>query len=303
MTVSSPSTVPAVSPPVASAEDPFRYGWRFVRRVGPDGKEDLEQVPLTLEDVLHPQEDDVIPENSWQEQERGDLARIFRLRLPRAGGNLVLSDCIINWGVPGIRNHSPDVSVFTDIVRPQPEPIGTFDLVASGGRCRLAVEIVSPHTRVNDVERKFDHYYRVGVPLYVIVDWERLDGPRQLRGYQRTATGYDPIPLTAQGQLPLPFLGLNLGLVDDQVVCYDAQTGAVVGDYIQVSQALQQEAAARQAAEAQARREAAARQAAEEQARREAEARQSEAAARQAAEDRLRELEAELRRLRGEGPG
>jgi hypothetical protein len=44
------------------APNPFRYGWRFVRRTAEDGTESLDQVPLTLEDVLHPQENDVIPE-------------------------------------------------------------------------------------------------------------------------------------------------------------------------------------------------------------------------------------------------
>jgi hypothetical protein len=41
-------------------DDPFRYGWRYVKRVLPDGTVDLEQMPLTLEDVLHPQEEDHI---------------------------------------------------------------------------------------------------------------------------------------------------------------------------------------------------------------------------------------------------
>jgi Uma2 family endonuclease len=282
MTVSSPSTVPDAPVPAPPAADPFRYGWRYVRRVGPDGREGLEQVPLTSEDVLHPQEGDVIPERPIQERERRYLSDVFNRRLPAAAGNLVLSDCLVNWGVPGIRNHSPDVSVFTDLERPPSKDIGTFDLVASGGRCRLAIEIVSPDTRDNDVVRKFDEYYRAGVPLYVIVDQEREHGPRQLRGYQQTPTGYQPIPPDAHGRLPLPFLGLSLGLVDDRLVCDDAQTGAVIGDYTAVDEA-------RVAAEAQARCEA--------------EARQSESAARQAAEARLRELEAELRRLRGAGPG
>jgi hypothetical protein len=39
-------------------EDPFRYGWRSVRRVRPNGVPEYEQVPLTLEDILHPQEGD-----------------------------------------------------------------------------------------------------------------------------------------------------------------------------------------------------------------------------------------------------
>jgi Uma2 family endonuclease len=266
-----------------------------VRRVGPDGQEVWEDVPLTLEDVLHPQENDVIPENSVQTKERVYLFDIFGQRLPREAGNLVLSDTLVNWGVPGIRNHSPDISVFTGLVQPPPERIGVFDLRASGGSCRLAIEIVSPDTRDNDVLYKLDEYYRAGVPLYVIVDQEREDGPRQLRGFRPGPDGYVPIPLDEHGRLPLPFLGLHLGLRDDQVVCYDMQTGAEIGDYRQVIEARQREAEAREAAEAQARREAKAREAAEAQARREAEARQ-------AAEARLQELEAELRRSRGEGP-
>ncbi len=305
------SSIPAaasVPPRKPSDDNPFRYGWRYVRRVGPDGREDLEQVPLTLEDVLHPQEGDVIPERAIQERERRYLADLCEVRLPPEGGNLVLSDCLVNWGVPGIRNHSPDVSVFTGLLHPPPENFGIFDLVASGGRCRLAVEIVSPDTRNNDVVFKLDEYYRAGVPVYVIIDQKREDGPRELRGYQAGPAGYEPIPLDAHGRLPLPFLGLSLGMRDNRLVCYDAQTGAEVGNYRQTveaqqaaeaqarqeAEARQREAEARQAAEAQARREAEARQAAEVQAQREAEARQ-------AAEARLQELEAELRRLRGEG--
>jgi Uma2 family endonuclease len=295
MSVINPPTTPPFPPPSPPENDPFRYGWRFVRKIGPDGREDLEQVPLTLEDVLHPQEDDQIPENDVQDEERGDFARILRLRWPREQGNRVFSGCIVNWGVPGIRNHSPDVSMFTGIVWWQPEPIGIFDLAASGGRCRMALEIVSPDTRVNDVERKFDEYYRAGVPLFVIVDQKREGGPRELFGYRWTPTGYEPIPLDAQGRLPLPDLGISLGLRDNRLVYFDTQTGADIGTYAQVAEAYQAaEAQARQEAEAR-QREVEARQAAEAQAQREAEARH-------AVEARLQELEAELRRLRGQGP-
>jgi colicin import membrane protein len=288
MTVTSSVPASPLPPWTLPADDPFRYGWRFVRRIGPDGREELEQVPLTLEDVLHPQVDDVIPERPIHERDRRYLADVFNYRLPRAAGNRVLSDCIVNWGVPGIRNHSPDISVFTGLRQQPPENVGIFDLVASGGRCRLAVEIVSPDARTNDVDIKVDEYFRAGVPLYVIVDQERENGPRQLLGYRPGPAGYERIPLNAEGRLPLADLGLCLALRDERLVCFDAQTGAVIGDYDEVVKA-------RQAAEAQARQEADARQAAETRARQEADARQ-------AAETRLQELEAELRRLRGEGP-
>jgi hypothetical protein len=40
--------------PSGPEPDPFRYGWRYVKRVGPDGQETLDQIPLSLEDVLFP---------------------------------------------------------------------------------------------------------------------------------------------------------------------------------------------------------------------------------------------------------
>lgn len=49
------TTTPASAPGAPPADDPFRYGWRFVPRPTPDNPHHLEQVPLTLEDVLHPE--------------------------------------------------------------------------------------------------------------------------------------------------------------------------------------------------------------------------------------------------------
>src|SRR4051812_27662294 len=75
-----PSPAPAPPPPPAQ-EDPFRFGWRFVKRQRPDGSEELVQVPLTLEDVLHPEEGDHIPEDDLHSVERRYLAEIFQDRL------------------------------------------------------------------------------------------------------------------------------------------------------------------------------------------------------------------------------
>ena len=60
MTHLKPNLTRARAPRTAPADDPFRYGWRFVPRPTPDDPHHLEQVPLTLEDVLHPEVGDVI---------------------------------------------------------------------------------------------------------------------------------------------------------------------------------------------------------------------------------------------------
>jgi hypothetical protein len=56
-------TIASTKPVLAAddlAGDPFCYGWRVVPRPTSDNPHHLEQVPLTLEDVLHPEVGDFI---------------------------------------------------------------------------------------------------------------------------------------------------------------------------------------------------------------------------------------------------
>jgi Uma2 family endonuclease len=166
----------------------------------------------------------------------------------------VLSDCLVDWGVPGLRNHSPDLSVFKGVRDPEWEG-GLFRVAEHGARPVLVIEVVSPddaapRVRDNDVVIKVDHYYRAGVPLYAIIDQEEEGGPRRLLGYRRGRRGYVRLPPDEQGRLPLGPVGLLLGLRANQAVCYDAQTGEEILDFTGMAQARAAEAQARQAAEA-----------------------------------------------------
>jgi Uma2 family endonuclease len=217
------------SPPSAPPEQEFPYGWRYVKRVGADGSEDFDRVPLTLEDVLHPQEGDVIPESTDHDAICTYLAITFRDRqlAPGLAFAFVAHDLLVNWGVAGIRNHSPDLALFAGLSR-DPTPTGLLDLQAFNGRCELALEVVSPHTRNNDVVEKFAHYHAIGIPLYVIIDQHREGGPRTVRAYRLTAAGYVEVAPDPQGRVALPPLGLLLGIRDDRAVCFDAATGEEV---------------------------------------------------------------------------
>jgi colicin import membrane protein len=313
--------VPPLPPtPPQQDETPF-YGWRYLRRRDADGREYLEEVPLTLEDVLYPQEGDEKPMRPQHQIECAYLANVLRTRFAGDSSMAVLSDCLIDWGVADQRNHEPDVAVFREVRIPPDPQAGTFDLRASGGRVVLTVEVVSPDTRANDVERKPVDYHRLGIPLYVLIDQQRKHGARHLHGYRWTPSGYEELPLDAGGRLLVAPVGLQLALEDGWLACYDAATGERLGDYQEIAEALQEERTARQAAEEGQRQEAVARQAAVEGQRQEAVARQvaeegqrqeiaarqiaeegqrQEIAARQVAEERLRQLEEELRHLRGE---
>ena len=324
MTTATPQPVPLTD----ADADPFRYGWRLVPRPTPDNPHHFEQVPLTLDDVLHPEVGDFIVHSDLHETDRMYLTAVLRARLEESGAAIVLSDVRIAWDVPDLRPHGPDVMVIPGIVERQ--DWSTFDVAVEGARPALIIEITSPETRENDLEIKVDHYARAGVPQYVIVDNQSRRGARRLRllDYRLVDGVYRLHPPDAAERVYLVIADLWLGIEGDHVVCYD-EHGAAFGDYATVvrrakeaERRARREAAAREAearlraaAEEQARREAeraqreaAAREAearlraaAEEQARQEAAAREAEARLRHAAEARLRALEEELRRLRGEG--
>jgi Uma2 family endonuclease len=216
----------------------FRYGWRFVPRVLPDGRTELERVPLTLEDVLHPKEGDVIPERTLHEKERAYLAGVFRSRPPAEPVVHVTFDCLIDWGVEGLRDTSPDVAVFAGLREGPDLDAGTFHLLPSGGRCLLTVELVSPDTRENDVVRKVEEYYQAGVPLYLIVDQEREGGPRRLIVYRSGPQRFEEVPLDEHGRFRLAAFQLWVSVREGRVVCHDVETGRELGDYAQISREL-----------------------------------------------------------------
>lgn len=239
------------------ATDPYRYGWRYVRRELPDGGEEWDQVPLTLEDVLHPQEGDFIVQTELHHRVTTYLYNVLRARLASNPGAVVLSDCRIAWDVPELRPLGPDIAVIFGVR--ERRNWGTFDVARAGASPALVIEVTSPETRALDLVAKLDAYDLAGVPLYVVIDITERRGQRvpRLLGYRRTPTVYAAVAPDERGWLWLEPVRLWLGVDGEQVVCYD-ETGAAIEDYVAV------------------------------------------AAARAEAEARVRELEAELRRLRGD---
>lgn len=222
--------------------DPFRFGWRYVQQIGRNGAKQRVRVPLTLDDVLHPQEGDHIPDNSQQGRDCNYLYGVLKWRLANHSHVVVFTDCLINWGVRGLRNHSPDISVFDGVGDPQ-RIWRTFRVARERARPLLAIEIVSPdahdkQARDNDVVTKVREYYRAGVPLYVLVDQEHVDGPRRIVGYRRGAHKYVRLPLDERGRVRLSPVRLRMGLHEERVVCWDADTDKEIPDFTQMAQAL-----------------------------------------------------------------
>jgi Uma2 family endonuclease len=261
--------------------DPFRYGWRYIAHPLPDGGARYEQVPLALEDVLHPREGDFIVQNERHHRRCTYLYDVARAQLAEDPTAVVLSDVRIAWPVEPPKAHGPDLTVIFGVR--EHKPWGTFDVAAEGARPSLIIEVTSPETAHLDRGVKRDEYAEVGVPLYVIVDTVVEHGISRLRllGYTLTPAGYQPLPPDERGRLWLAPLRAWLGIADNEIVCYDEE-GNPLGDYTTLATSLRAETTARLAAEERVAREAEARAEAERRAR--------------DAEARLRELEVLLRK-------
>ncbi len=238
--------------------DRFPYGWRYVERVAPDGTVTFDRIPLTLEDVAHPQEGDQVTHSDLHQRICAYLYNVLRSVLASIPGAVVLHDVRIAWDLPDLKAHGPDLAVIFGVR--EPKNWSTFDVAIEGVRPTLIIEVTSPEMRVIDLMIKLDEYDLAGVEFYVIVDVVQRRGqvaPRLL-GYRRTPTVYGVLSPDAQGRLWIEPLQIWLGVQEQAVICHDA-SGKPIGDYPDLQAALM------------------------------------------TAEQRIAALEAELRRLRGEG--
>ncbi len=272
-------TPPIISPVADTPEyDPYRYGWRYVSRTLPDGNEIRERVPLTLEDILHPQEGDFRVHNQDHERFCIYLYYVFEASIANDPAAVVLHDVRVAWANPNIDPHGPDIAVIFGVREQQ--NWSTFDEKKEGTKPSLIVEVTSPQTRSTDLVDKFGEYGQAGVPYYVIIDSQIGQGvnTRRLLGYQLTSTGYVALPLNEHDRIWLASVRLWLGLHKNEPMCYD-ETGQPIQDYTTLT--VTRAEAEERATEAEERA-------------------ATEAQARIEAETRLRQLETEIRRLQQE---
>ncbi len=305
-----------------SGKASFDYGWRYVQKKRANGRVDWVMVPLTLEDVLHPQLEDHMALTRSHILDCKYLHNVLEARLADDPHAVVLADVLVDWDIPRLKNHSPDVAVIFGVKRQKEWK--TFRVATEGVRPSLIIEETSPKTRSTDVVTKVKHYAQARVPQYVIVDAIERKGQRRelkLLSYRLEGREYRLEPLDPQGRVWLDCVGLWLAVTineqmgGDRLALIDPRTGQEIGDYTVISQRLeaaeaaaqaaqkqaqaaqkQAQAAQKQAQAAQKQAQAAQKQVADERVRAEAEAK-----ARAHAEELLRQAEAELRRLRGEG--
>ncbi len=287
------------------AENPFRLGYRERCITTPDGREVLEQIPLTAEDLIYPEEGDVVSQGfshfSFLDLWSGPIVDHLEERLV---GIIVTSD-VNHVLIHDQRNCSPDIAVVegdfdcTEVKRGIPK--GGINLLKVGGRLVFAFEVVSDSEKEiedKDLKVNLKRYAAEGVGEYFTVYPKPEGKVYNLVGRRLGPAGkYVEIAPDAQGRVVSKKLGLlfSIDTETDDLVVMDAATGKRLRILKEVEAAEQQEAAARQQAEADLEQEAAARQQ-EAAARQQAEADlEQEAAARLEALAQVERLMAQLR--------
>ena len=176
------ATEPQEVPP---ADDPYRIGWRDVLRTLPDGRTKLEQVPLTLENFLHPQEGDHFAESDRHHEICRYLSNVFTAQVAGDLEAKILSNVGIFWEDPELGYNAPDIAVLFGVKDPR-RVRPTFHCAEEETRPELVLELTSPSTRTVDLTEKFETYHQANIRFYVLID-RRKDGEGwTLTGYQRT---------------------------------------------------------------------------------------------------------------------
>jgi len=272
---------PVAEPPDA---DPFRYGWRprYVRL--PDGEVIEEQIPLTAEDLLDPQDGDVVGQSAYHFSLLLRLAILLRRYYADQKDVFVAGDLKMLWRIPGLKNPAPDIAVIPG-VRDREADRKSFDVVAEGTRPWLVIELVSStdeETRNNDYDKKVRIYERARIPEYLILDppTSYTQGRFLISGHRLGPDGlYRPIAPDAQGRILSETTGLLFAppVSGCAVQVFEAATGTPLLSALEESEA----------------RKAAEKRAAAEWRRAEAERRRADAA-----EAEIARLRAEIERLR-----
>lgn len=214
--------------PEESSDDPFRLGWRFRRVRLPDGRADLVEEPLTVEDLLDPQLGDHVVQNSWHVATVHRLFEILSRRYKPHPEVFVSCDLKMIWGIQGLPNPAPDVAVIPG-VRDKGRMRRSFQVLKEGTRPAFVIEVVSeePEHQSADHEEKVEIYERAQVPEYIILDPPSPPEDRcRLTGYRLNAAGrYEPIVPDAEGRLLSRTTGLWLVPAQRTVHLIDTATG------------------------------------------------------------------------------
>lgn len=238
-------------------DDPFRYGWRYVRRAQPDGTVVVEVIPSAWKTCFIPKKTILLCKSRCI-RATSSIATARWRRGTRRSPMVVLGDCRVDWGVEGIRPLGPHLVVLFEVRQWLRQ--GTFRLAEEGGRPVLVVEIASPSTRRHDLGVKLDFTNGWACRSNVIVNRGlQNDDPGAPHWLSARRYRLAAAPVRCPGTAGSSARRLMLGIEEDRPWFYDAVTGVREPDRTELRHALADAEARLQDAEARAQAEAQAR--------------------------------------------
>ena len=203
---------------------PFHIGTRLVNHRDAEGNiVRHEYVPLTIEDYLHPQEEDKFYVSNRHSITVRYLGHALELNLRDRLRLKTFIEQRVDWQVEGIEPHAPDAVVLDGYSIPYDDMLGTVP-VRDLGCVPLAVfEVTSEATRHTDFGEKLDEFLDVGIPYYFAIDVAAPNGAPAILAMQRINDRYRLMPEHPKLGFMLPELKLYFRWEEDRLIVADRE--------------------------------------------------------------------------------
>jgi len=205
---------------------PLEAGWRTVYDTA---TQRYHQQPLTLLDILYPNEDDVGVVYMAQSPLHNLLTDLLSVMLSTYLGArdwLILHDVLVLWGIRGIPPKSPDLAAIPGGRLPIDEK--SYRVGRDGPLPAFVIEVTSQETRNEDLDNKPLHYAAMGIKEFLIIDiLNETTEAWDLIGYRlEDGPYYRRLSPDAEKGITFTTVGLRFVAVNrTRIEVYDSATG------------------------------------------------------------------------------
>lgn len=201
---------------------PFHIGTRPVVHLDHAGNfVEVEYIPLSEDDYLHPQEEDRQMLVEAHIAATNYLRHALLIATRDRPAIKIFADHRIDWQIEGIKPHGPDLVVFDNFTKAWDTREGALPVRDFGAKVVAAFEVTSPSTRHIDFDEKFEEFADAGIPYYLIVDTAEPNGNSRILGYRLVAGEYRPMRRDPSLGFIIPPLKMYFRWENDRVIASD----------------------------------------------------------------------------------
>ncbi|MGL6076332.1 MAG: Uma2 family endonuclease [Fimbriiglobus sp.] len=217
------STEVPLEPQKLPLEYPFHIGTRTLITQDASGKTKFEYVPMTLEDYIHPEEEDRFLLSTEHIEITGLINHAFHYNCQDRPSLELWQEMRIDWQHPDIGVHGPDIAIFDNVPADHDRSARTLYVRDLNLKPLVIVEVTSDATRHVDFEEKYLAYQELGIPHYVIIDIAPPEGvPRSIQGFRLHRGQYQALRYAPDVGIMIPSIDMYINLTDEGVTFTNA---------------------------------------------------------------------------------